>query len=200
MDFLSSMGRSIPSFRQLIEIDKLAWSDFKKELKTKNDKKVFDSLFDSTKLYTPYLSFANRPLPIEPIMMGMLFHQYKILVNLENNNTNEIFGEDLEKVSLKVYEHYSKRLFEIIYDKWHGLIYSLHQGDREILLSMLVNSCNSLNEGAAKFIIQKESEISTSFYFFFCLLIENQKMIAKLHLVEKRKKVETSSTLFDFLD
>ena len=71
------MGRSIPSFRHLIEIERSNWSDFKKELSTKKEKVAFDIIFENARLYTQYLSNANRPIPIEPIMMGALFHNYK---------------------------------------------------------------------------------------------------------------------------
>ena len=64
------MGRSIPSFRHLIEIERANWSEFKKELPSKNEKEAFNTLIENAKLYTHYLSNANRPIPIEPIMMG----------------------------------------------------------------------------------------------------------------------------------
>ena len=85
------MGRSIPSFRHLIEIERLNWSEFKKELPTKNEKEAFDIIFENAKLYTQYLSNANRPVPIEPIMMGALFHNYKTLLKLckEDENVTE---------------------------------------------------------------------------------------------------------------
>ncbi len=38
------MGRTIPSFRQLLEIEKLDWSTFKKLLPTKKDKQAFDDI------------------------------------------------------------------------------------------------------------------------------------------------------------
>ena len=77
------MGRSIPSFRQLLRLSDLNWSEFKKELPTKNDKEAFNIIFENAKLYTQYLSNANRPMPIEPIMMGALFHNYKTLLKLK---------------------------------------------------------------------------------------------------------------------
>ncbi len=45
------MGRNIPSFRKLIEIDLLNLLRFKKGLTTKNDKEAFDSIFENTILY-----------------------------------------------------------------------------------------------------------------------------------------------------
>ena len=71
------MGRSIPSFRQLIEIERLNWSEFRKGLPSKDEKEAFNTIFENANLITQYLSNANRPIPIEPIMMGALFHNYK---------------------------------------------------------------------------------------------------------------------------
>ena len=82
------MGRSIPSFRQLIEIERLNWSEFKKELPSKNEKEAFNTIFENAKLYTQYLSNANRPIPIEPIMMGALFHNYKTLLKFCKEEVN----------------------------------------------------------------------------------------------------------------
>ena len=54
------MGRSIPSFRQLIEIERLNWAEFKKGLLTKNEEVAFDIIFENARLYTQYL-----PIPID---------------------------------------------------------------------------------------------------------------------------------------
>jgi hypothetical protein len=80
------MGQSIPSFRQLIEIERLNWFEFKKGLPTKNEKEAFDTIFENAILYTQYLSNSNRPVPIEPIMMGAPFHNYKTLLKLNRES------------------------------------------------------------------------------------------------------------------
>ena len=41
--FSNNMSRSIPSFIQLIDIERLNWSEFKKELSSKNDKQMLTS-------------------------------------------------------------------------------------------------------------------------------------------------------------
>jgi hypothetical protein len=90
MALSNQMGRSIPSFRQLIEIERGNWSEFKNGLPTKNDKEAFDVIFENATLYSQYLSNANRPIPIEPIMMGALFHNSKTLLKLNSeSNLNE---------------------------------------------------------------------------------------------------------------
>jgi len=52
MTYANQMGRSIPSFRHLIEIERLNWSEFKKKLSTKNDKEAFNTIYENAKLYT----------------------------------------------------------------------------------------------------------------------------------------------------
>src|SRR6187431_800126 len=123
------MGRSIPSFRHLIEIERSNWSEFKKELLSK-DKQAFNTIFENAKLYTQYLSNANRPVPIEPIMMGALFHNYKTLLKLNNESH---LGEDLilKKVAeLEREKPLAKMLFDKTCERWRGLIYALHKDDR----------------------------------------------------------------------
>ena len=107
------MGRSITSFRQLFEIDRLNWSDFKKGLPTKNDKVAFDTIFENVTLYTQYLSNANRPVSIEPIMIGALFHNYKKLLKI--NETNKSSEDSLEQ-KLAISEK-EKPLLKMLFDK-----------------------------------------------------------------------------------
>jgi hypothetical protein len=123
------MGRSIPSFRHLIEIERSNWSEFKKEVSLKNEKQVFDIIFENAKLYTQYLSNANRPIPIEPIMMGALFHNYKTFLKLGSESW---LNEDsiLKKVAeLGREKPLTKALFDKTHERWRGLLYALHKYD-----------------------------------------------------------------------
>lgn len=107
------MGRSIPSFRHLIEIERLNWSGFKKGLPTKNDREAFDAIFENAILYTSYLSHANRSVPLEPMMMGALFYNYKTLLKLckeEDNMIEESIGQKL--VGLEREKSFIKALFD----------------------------------------------------------------------------------------
>src|ERR1044072_7990439 len=158
------MGRSIPSFRHLIEIERSNWSEFKKKLPTKDDKQAFDMIFENAKLYTQYLSNANRPIPIEPILMGALFHNYKTLLKLNNENH---LSEDtiLKKVAaLEKQKPIAKILFDKPYERWRGLLYAVHRDDREHLLKMLVDCCDSLGDGVAKVINERGLENTISVF------------------------------------
>lgn len=70
------MGRSIPSFRMLIDIERLEWTNFKKEL-SKKDKQIFNKLFLIPKLYCHALSSLSNPITIEPIILSILFNNFK---------------------------------------------------------------------------------------------------------------------------
>jgi hypothetical protein len=194
------VGRSIPSFRYLIEIERLNWSEFKKELPTKNDKEAFDTIFGNAILYTQYLSNANKPVPIEPIMMGALFHNYKSLLKLHGESN---LSEDsiMKKVpAMEREKPVAKALFDKTCERWRGLVYSLHKEDRERLLRMLVDCCyDSLDERAAKTLIDTESSIS--YLFLFCLVLQNQKLIERIkNSVKNRKNIKPNGTLFDYMD
>ena len=88
------MGRTLPSFRQLLEIERLDWSDFKKALPTKKDKQVFDEVFENAKLYTSYLSNAVNPIVFESVVMGHYFHNYKTLLDYKSRKKDKV-NEDV---------------------------------------------------------------------------------------------------------
>jgi hypothetical protein len=196
------MGRSIPSFRYLIEIERLNWSEFKKELPSKKDKEAFDTIFENAKLYTQYLSNANRPVPIEPIMMGALFHNYKTLLKL-NGESNLSEHSIMKKVATMEREKpLAKAMFDKTCERWRGLLYALHKDDREHLLKMLVDCCyDSLDNGVAKALVDKVSESSISVLFLFFLVLQNQKLLERIeNSVGKKKIFNIDDTMLNFID
>jgi hypothetical protein len=189
------MGRSIPSFRQLIEIEKLRWSSFKKMLPTKNDKQEFDDVFDNVRLYTSYLGNASNPIPLEAVFMGAIFHNYKQLLQITKEDAN-IDEEHLkeELVSLLENKPEGKILFYRFSKKWHGFLYSVHKEDRLILLKMVLEVC-SYNECAINIINIEDSQAPIDFLFFLITRILQQKRIERLNTSDKKKNV----TLLDFI-
>jgi hypothetical protein len=173
------MGRSIPSFRYLIEIERLNWSEFRKELPSKKDKEAFNTIFEYATLYSQYLSNANRPIPIEPIMMGALFHNYKTLLKLCKEEVS-VTGETTKQIltNMEKEKLLTKTLLDKTCERWRGLLYTLHKEDREQLLRMLHDCCDSLDNGAAKSLMDSESSISV--LFFFCLILQNQKLLNRI--------------------
>src|SRR5918992_4654354 len=74
------MGKTIPSFRIALEMEKEDWKPFRNAL-DKKDRKKFDEMFDIPRLYTSACSYAVQPVRLYPILMSILLHGYKQLVD-----------------------------------------------------------------------------------------------------------------------
>ena len=74
------MGRTIPSFRLALEMEEREWTPFRNAL-DKKDRKKFDDMFDIPRLYTSACSYAVQPVRLYPILMSILLHCYKQLVD-----------------------------------------------------------------------------------------------------------------------
>src|ERR687890_1028088 len=72
------MGRTIPSFRIVLEEEKQEWKPFRNAL-DKSERKEFDDMFDIPKLYISACSNSVQLVPLHPIFMSILFHHYKEL-------------------------------------------------------------------------------------------------------------------------
>jgi hypothetical protein len=78
------------------------------------------------------------------------------------------------------------------------LLYALYKDDREHLLKMLVDCCyDSLDDGAAKKLI--DSELSISFLFLFFLVLQNQNLINRIKK-SPEEVVKTDVNLLEFID
>ena len=204
------MGRTIPSFRQLLEIEKLSWSCFKKELPTKIDKKAFDKLFENAELYASYLSNAVNPIPLESVMMGALFHNYKTLLEIHKEKAaewdglnNDITIESEPQLQLSIdNKPNGKILFDNTCEKWQGLMDSFHKEDKKTLLKMILEIC-SYSESCSKIINDIDSESCITYLFFISLLIRQQKLISNMgkyvNNIPSETKLGKGITLLDFM-
>jgi hypothetical protein len=74
------MGRTIPSFRIALAMEKEEWKPFRNAL-DKSDRKKFDDMFDIPRLYLSACSYAVQTVRLYPILMSILLHCYKQLVD-----------------------------------------------------------------------------------------------------------------------
>lgn len=72
------MGRTIRSFKIALAMEKEEWKLFRNAL-DKKEKKDFDDMFDTPKLYISACSNSCQPVPLHPIVMSILYHHYKEL-------------------------------------------------------------------------------------------------------------------------
>ena len=72
------MGRTVPSFRNVFEMEKAEWKPFRNAL-DKSERKEFDDMFDIPRLYLSACSNFVQLVPLHPIIISILFHHYKEL-------------------------------------------------------------------------------------------------------------------------
>jgi hypothetical protein len=78
------IGRTIPSYRIAIEMERSKWKIFRQRL-DKKDRKEFDKMFSYSRLYNSRGSNACRPVLLHPILISIIFEQYKQLKKLESS-------------------------------------------------------------------------------------------------------------------
>ena len=76
------MGRTVPTFTNLIDAELASWSKFRRGLR-KEDQDVFDEIFRAAKLHLAENFYAMRAVPFEGMMMSILIEQQKAIQKLE---------------------------------------------------------------------------------------------------------------------
>jgi hypothetical protein len=82
------MGRTVPAYRIATEIEKNKWKLFRQRL-GKKEKKMFDEMFDYSRLYNSAGSNACRSQLIHPILMSIVFENYKRLDAIQRSIAKE---------------------------------------------------------------------------------------------------------------
>jgi hypothetical protein len=72
------MGRTVPSFRNVLDMEKVEWKPFRNAL-DKSERKDFDAMWDIPRLYVSACSNSCQLVPLQPIIISILFHHYKEL-------------------------------------------------------------------------------------------------------------------------
>src|SRR5215207_6895805 len=72
------MGRTIPSFRIALAMEKEDWKPFRNAL-SKSDRKKFDEMWDLPKFYISACSNSVQYVRLHPILMSILLYHYKQL-------------------------------------------------------------------------------------------------------------------------
>ena len=98
------MGRTVPSFRIVLTEEKQEWKPFRNGL-DKSERKEFDEMWDIPKLYVSACSNSVQLVPLHPIVISILFHHYKELVEcqkqiklMDNNNSIGIINDLQEEL------------------------------------------------------------------------------------------------------
>ena len=75
------MGRTLPSFMQVILGEQAAFARFRRALR-REDQRAFDDLFAAARLHVAEAAYASHALPFEVMLLAMLIEQHKELMRL----------------------------------------------------------------------------------------------------------------------
>ena len=76
------MGRTVPTFRQLVDDAIARWSKFRRALR-REDQEYFDRLFRRVRSYTQAATYQASDNPMEAILLSIALDQEKRLDALE---------------------------------------------------------------------------------------------------------------------
>jgi hypothetical protein len=86
------MGRTVPSFRTVLEMEKEEWKPFRNAL-DKSERKKFDEMWDIPRWYISACSNSVQYVRLHPILMSILLYNFKEL-------TKSI--EEIERIEARV--------------------------------------------------------------------------------------------------
>ena len=79
------MGRTVPTFRQLIDISAARWSKFRRALR-REDQGYFDRLFRRVRSYTQAGTYQANDNPMETILLTLALDHEKRLEAMERKH------------------------------------------------------------------------------------------------------------------
>ena len=82
------MGRTVPTFRNIVESFGWQWNDFKRALRD-IDRDAFDDLINHGRRHASAGSNMSNPNPFEPIVMSILIEHEKELRKLKEHVERE---------------------------------------------------------------------------------------------------------------
>lgn len=77
------MGRTVPTFRLLLESTISSWNNYRRALRPA-DKEVFDQLVNKAREHASACSYANRVEPMESVFMSIMLELQKEIEGLKN--------------------------------------------------------------------------------------------------------------------
>jgi hypothetical protein len=78
------MGRTVPTFTQVIQAEMATWSKFRRGLR-KEDQDALDELFRAARMQLASSAYAARPIPFESVVMSMLIMQQRMIRELRRH-------------------------------------------------------------------------------------------------------------------
>ena len=81
------MGRTVPSYRISVEIERRKWKCFRQEL-DRSERKMFDEMMSYPRLHNTAGVRTCKPVLLQPILMSIILEHYKQLRKIRVDDPN----------------------------------------------------------------------------------------------------------------
>ena len=78
------MGKTVPAYRMVLEVEIGTWRGFRRALTSDADLEAFDEMMDMCRIFASESSNATNPIILEPMAISILLGQQKRIYKLEN--------------------------------------------------------------------------------------------------------------------
>ena len=95
------MGRTAPTFTNIIDSEIASWSKFRRGLR-REDQELFDDIFRAAKRHLAENFYAMRTIPFESIIMSIVLEQNKRIRQLQDQIREKAEGNGKEHKRLAV--------------------------------------------------------------------------------------------------
>ena len=85
------MGRTVPTFTQVIQKEVESWSKFRRGLR-KEDQELFDEMFRAPRIHLAASTYTMREIPFESVAMAIMLEQRKEIRELRER-LNDLEGK-----------------------------------------------------------------------------------------------------------
>jgi hypothetical protein len=76
------MGRTVPTFTNIIDSEIASWSKFRRGLR-KKDQEIFEDMFRACRRHLAENFYAMRTIPFESIIISIVLEQHRRIQELE---------------------------------------------------------------------------------------------------------------------
>jgi hypothetical protein len=130
------MGHTLPPFSRQFKTERAMFNELKRALLLRDDKAIFDDLWNKAEFHVPAAEKAKHPLPITSILLTMNLEQEKSLYQLESKSL--VQNQRIQQLDEKLRASEAEKLMlkgEIETLRWD--IEELKSSLREELLELL---------------------------------------------------------------
>ena len=104
------MGHTLPPFSHQFKSERAMFNELKRALLRRDDKAIFDDLWNKAEFHVPAAEKAKHPLPITSILMTMNLEQEKAIYQMEQKTL--VQNQRIQQLEAKLKDREAEKLLQ----------------------------------------------------------------------------------------